>query len=97
MCPLRWYTGYFIFRNFFFIGLSFLIKLVPTLFWFGPAVVSIGVVLSSGSPVNLVLKVLPCVIVPKVFFMVLSIYLSSTVTKRYSEILFRVRLVNYLT
>ena len=74
-----------------------MIKLVPALFWFRPAAASISVVLSSGSLANLVLKVLPRVIVPKVFFIVLSICLSSTVLERYSEILFRVRLVNYLT
>ncbi len=44
------------------------VELVATLFYFSTGAVSEGVSPSSGSPVNLILKVLPLAIIFKVFF-----------------------------
>src|SRR6266480_7648741 len=68
VCPLRWHAGHFVFRDFFFVGLSFSIEVVPALFRFGPVAASEGVFSSSGSPANSVLKALPLAIVFEVFF-----------------------------
>ena len=68
VCPLRLHAEHSARADFFFMGLSFSIEVVPALFRFEPAAALEGVFSSSGSPANSVLKALPLAIVFEDFF-----------------------------